>query len=263
MTSPKPKLLVVDDRPDLIRSLTKILVGDVELVADEIPENNLLFAHFTAATFWLYDSVENDNALGWTRNGDPSNDPAIWEIVQDEPNESCLRLGQQQAVRAPVAVEDAADSSPLGAVVRELDVVAGRKGIVLPVEDQPAKLARLAEVHGQTLCGARSRVAPPSRGEVVIERQHLPELLQRRIVFLLLLIHVAQVDLYVRGRGVQFRRLDQVWLGIGGFAHLGIDCSQEIVAVQVVGLDGKHLPVELRSCFVFLLAVLRVSLAYK
>jgi two-component system response regulator HydG len=32
MTSPKPKLLVVDDRPDLIRSLTKILAGDVELV---------------------------------------------------------------------------------------------------------------------------------------------------------------------------------------------------------------------------------------
>ena len=53
----------------------------VPLALDEIPENNRMFAHFNAATYYLYDDVES-GVGGWARNGSGL-DPARWEIVQD------------------------------------------------------------------------------------------------------------------------------------------------------------------------------------
>jgi len=64
-----------------------ILQVSVPLAADEIPENNVLFAHFAAAAYRFYDNVESGDR-GWTRNGNPGSDPAIWEIAQDAANES-------------------------------------------------------------------------------------------------------------------------------------------------------------------------------
>lgn len=64
-----------------------IVEATVPLANDEIPGNNVLFAHFAAATFYFYDSVEVGSP-GWTRNGNPSNDNAVWELVQDAANET-------------------------------------------------------------------------------------------------------------------------------------------------------------------------------
>jgi M6 family metalloprotease-like protein len=64
-----------------------ILEVGVLLAADEIPENNVLFAHFSAATYYWFDPVESGDR-GWSRNGSPGSDPAMWEIVQDTANES-------------------------------------------------------------------------------------------------------------------------------------------------------------------------------
>jgi len=64
-----------------------ILEASLPLAADEIPENNVLFAHFAAATYAFYDSVEAGDR-GWARNGTLGSDPATWEIVQDAVNES-------------------------------------------------------------------------------------------------------------------------------------------------------------------------------
>jgi immune inhibitor A len=63
-----------------------ILEVSVPLAVDEIPENNVLFSHIAAANLYFYDPVNVD--LGWLRNGTPSTDPAIWEIVQDTVNET-------------------------------------------------------------------------------------------------------------------------------------------------------------------------------
>jgi immune inhibitor A len=58
-----------------------ILEASVTLAADEIPENNYRFAHFSAAAHYFFDDVEA-GTNGWTRNGLPT-DPAGWGIVQD------------------------------------------------------------------------------------------------------------------------------------------------------------------------------------
>jgi len=61
-----------------------ILEADVPLARDEIPENNVLFSHFNAATFYLYDDVES-GVGSWVRNG-TGLDPAQWAIVRDGNN---------------------------------------------------------------------------------------------------------------------------------------------------------------------------------
>ena len=58
-----------------------ILDAFVPLALDEIPENNHMFSHFTAGTYYFLDDVEAGNR-GWTKNGG-ANDPARWEIKQD------------------------------------------------------------------------------------------------------------------------------------------------------------------------------------
>lgn len=58
-----------------------VLDAYVTLAGDEIPENNRLFAHFVAGTFYFFDDVESGNA-GWATNGGGT-DPARWSIVQD------------------------------------------------------------------------------------------------------------------------------------------------------------------------------------
>ncbi len=58
-----------------------ILEASVPLPLDEIPENNLMFAHFTAANYRLYDDVES-GVQGWTTTGGIA-DPVRWEIIQD------------------------------------------------------------------------------------------------------------------------------------------------------------------------------------
>ena len=58
-----------------------VLEAYVPLPADEIPENNRVFGHFNAATYYMLDTVDPENYT-WTRNGNAS-DPFRWEIVQD------------------------------------------------------------------------------------------------------------------------------------------------------------------------------------
>jgi len=58
-----------------------ILEASVPLALDEIPENNFMFGHINAGTYYFHDDVEAGNR-GWTRNGTGS-DPVRWEIVQD------------------------------------------------------------------------------------------------------------------------------------------------------------------------------------
>ncbi|MBI4415724.1 MAG: hypothetical protein HY557_01920, partial [Euryarchaeota archaeon] len=58
-----------------------VLEAFVPLALDEIPENNRLFTHFNAASYYFFDDVES-GVGAWTRNG-TSSDPATWEIVQD------------------------------------------------------------------------------------------------------------------------------------------------------------------------------------
>src|SRR5207249_1707711 len=58
-----------------------ILDAYVPLALDEVPENNRMYAHFNAATFYLLDDVES-GTNGWARNG-AGTDAARWEIEQD------------------------------------------------------------------------------------------------------------------------------------------------------------------------------------
>jgi len=66
-----------------------ILEASVALPLDEIPENNHMFGHFNAATYFLFDDVESGIG-GWTRNGGAA-DEHRWEIAQDTANETASR----------------------------------------------------------------------------------------------------------------------------------------------------------------------------
>ena len=58
-----------------------ILEASVPLARDEIPENNVRFAHVSVAAHYFFDDVEA-GPNGWSRDG-LLTDPATWEIVQD------------------------------------------------------------------------------------------------------------------------------------------------------------------------------------
>jgi hypothetical protein len=63
-----------------------ILEAYVPLALDEIPENNVMFGHFNAATYYLFDDVEA-GVGSWTRNGGIV-DAHRWEIAQDSANDT-------------------------------------------------------------------------------------------------------------------------------------------------------------------------------